>query len=233
MAGPGAALSATPSTGLTSERVRARMVDRVQELGVRDPRVLAAMRCVERHRFVDQALASRAYEDTALPIGFGQTISQPYIVGRCAELALSGTADPKSVAALEVGTGGGYAAAVLSELFGTVFSIERVRALHELARANLRPLRIANLRLAFGDGMLGLPTEAPFGAIVSTAAGDDIPAAWIEQLAPGGVIVAPLGRGTQVLTVLSRSPEGRLVRREHEAVRFVPLLQGTVTAENR
>jgi protein-L-isoaspartate(D-aspartate) O-methyltransferase len=226
-------LSAAPSTGLTSERVRARMVERLRDLGVRDARVLTAMHRVERHRFVDPALASRAYEDTALPLGFGQTISQPYTVARCAELALTGVADPKRAAALEVGTGCGYAAAVLSGLFGTVFSIERVRALHERARANLRPLRIANLRLAFGDGMLGLPSEAPFGAIVSTAAADDIPGAWIEQLAPGGVIVAPLGREAQVLTVLSKTAEGRLVRRESEAVRFVPLLQGTVAADGR
>jgi protein-L-isoaspartate(D-aspartate) O-methyltransferase len=209
------------------------MVERVRELGVRDPRVLAAMRRIERHRFVDQALASRAYEDTALPLGFGQTISQPYVVARCAELALNSAIEPKSSTALEVGTGCGYAAAVLSELFGTVYSIERVRALHEMARVNLRPLRIANLRLAFGDGLLGLASEAPFSAIVSTAAADDIPAAWVEQLVPGGVIVAPLGRNGQVLTVLSKTPEGRLVRREHESVRFVPLLQGTVNVENR
>jgi protein-L-isoaspartate(D-aspartate) O-methyltransferase len=233
MAGTGTALSATPSGGLISERVRARMVERVRELGVRDERVLAAMRRVERHRFVDQALASRAYEDTALPLGFGQTISQPYVVARCAELALSGAIDPKSSTALEVGTGCGYGAAVLSELFGTVYSIERVRALHELARSNLRPLRIANLRLAFGDGMLGLPSEAPFGAIVCTAAADEMPPAWVEQLAPQGVIVAPLGREAQVLTVLSRNPEGRIVRREYEPVRFVPLLQGTVNADSR
>jgi protein-L-isoaspartate(D-aspartate) O-methyltransferase len=228
-----APLSATPSTGLTSERVRARMVERVRELGVRDPRVLQAMRRIERHRFVEAAFASRAYEDTALPLGFGQTISQPYVVARCAELALSGSIDPKTSSVLEVGTGGGYGAAVLSELFGTVFSIERMRALHEMARGNLRPLRIANLRLAFGDGMLGLPSEAPFSAIVSTAAGDDIPPAWVEQLSAGGVIVAPLGRDEQVLTVLSKGPEGRIVRREHQAVRFVPLLQGTVNTENR
>jgi protein-L-isoaspartate(D-aspartate) O-methyltransferase len=233
MAGTGTALSATPSGGLISERVRARMVERVRELGVRDERVLAAMRRVERHRFVDQALASRAYEDTALPLGFGQTISQPYVVARCAELALSGAIDPKSSTALEVGTGCGYGAAVLSELFGTVYSIERVRALHELARSNLRPLRIANLRLAFGDGMLGLPSEAPFGAIVCTAAADEMPPAWVEQLAPQGVMVAPLGREAQVLTVLSRNPEGRIVRREYEPVRFVPLLQGTVNADSR
>jgi protein-L-isoaspartate(D-aspartate) O-methyltransferase len=218
---------------LTSERVRARMVERVRELGVRDPRVLAAMQRIERHCFVDPALASRAYEDTALPLGFGQTISQPYIVARCAELALAAVADPKGASALEVGTGCGYAAAILSELFGTVFSIERLRALHEVARTNLRPLRIPNLRLVFGDGTLGLPSEAPFDAIVSTAASDQIPAAWIEQLAPGGVIVAPLGRELQALTVLSKGPEGRIVRREYEPVRFVPLLQGTVNLDSR
>jgi len=209
------------------------MVERVRELGVRDERVLTAMRRIERHRFVDQALASRAYEDTALPLGFGQTISQPYVVARSAELALSLVADAKASTALEVGTGCGYAAAVLSDLFGTVYSIERVRALHELARANLRPLRIANLRLAFGDGMLGLASEAPFGAIVCTAAADDVPAAWVEQLAPQGVIVVPVGREAQLLTVSSRNPDGRIVRREHLPVRFVPLLQGTVNADSR
>jgi len=233
MAGSEAALSAAASTGLTSERVRARMVERIRELGVRDARVLAAMQRIERHRFVDAALASRAYEDTALPLGFGQTISQPYIVARCAELALSAAPDPKSARVLEIGTGCGYAAAVLSELFGTVFSIERVRALHETARVNLRPLRIANLRLVFGDGALGLPSEAPFAAIVSTAASDEVPAAWVEQLAPDGMIVAPLGRDSQMLTVLSRSPEGRIVRREHEPVRFVPLVQGSVNLDSR
>jgi protein-L-isoaspartate(D-aspartate) O-methyltransferase len=209
------------------------MVDRLRELGVRDPRVLAAMRRIERHRFVDQALASRAYEDTALPLGFGQTISQPYVVARCAELAVAGCSDPKGSRALEVGTGCGYAAAVLSELFGTVFSIERVRSLHDVARNNLRPLRIANLRLAFGDGVLGLVSEAPFGAIVSTAAADRIPDAWIEQLAPGGVIIAPLGGDAQILTVLAKDCDGRLARREHEPVRFVPLLHGTVAASSR
>ena len=233
MAGAGGAVSGAPGGALTSERVRARMVERVQQLGVRDSRVLAAMRCVERHRFVDPALASRAYEDTALPLGFGQTISQPYIVARCAELALAEAADAKSAKVLEIGTGCGYAAAVLSELFGTVYSVERVRALHEVARANLRPLRLANLQLVFGDGMLGLPSEAPFEAIVCTAAGEDVAPAWIEQLAQGGVIVAPLGRETQLLTVLRKNPDGRIVRRQHEPVRFVPLLQGTVTLDNR
>jgi len=228
MARAGAALTTRSGTGLTSERVRARMVERVQRLGVSDSRVLAAMLRIERHRFVDPALASRAYEDTALPIGFGQSISQPYTVARCAELALGGAEDPKRSTVLEVGTGCGYAAAVLSELFGIVYSIERVRPLHEMARENLRPLRIANLRLTFGDGMLGLASEAPFGVIVSTAAADDIPPAWIEQLAPGGVIVAPLGRNAQVLAVVSKDANGRIDRHKHEPVRFVPLLHGTV-----
>jgi protein-L-isoaspartate(D-aspartate) O-methyltransferase len=226
-------LSAAPSTGLTSERVRARMVERVRELGVADARVLGALQRVERHRFVDPALASRAYEDTALPLGFGQTISQPYIVARCAELVLAAGVDPKSARVLEIGTGCGYAAAVLSELVGTVFSIERVKALHEMARATLRPMRIANLRLVFGDGMLALASEAPFDAIVSTAAGEDVPAAWLEQLAPGGAIVAPLGRGVQTLTVICKGPQGELVRTRHEPVRFVPLLPGTQTMDRR
>ncbi len=209
------------------------MAERVRELGVRDARVLAALRRVERHRFVDPALASRAYEDTALPLGFGQFISQPYVVARCAELALSAAAEPKLARVLEVGTGCGYAAAILSELFGTVYSIERVRALHEMARAHLRPLRIANLRLVFGDGMLGLPSEAPFQCVVSTAAGEDVTAAWLEQLAPGGAIIAPLGRALQTLTVVTKSPEGRIARQEHDPVRFVPLLPGTSMIDHR
>lgn len=214
--------------GLASERVRARMVERIRELGVRDPRVLDAMGAVPRHAFLDPALASRAYEDTALPIGHGQTISQPYIVARTAELALERCADPRSAKLLEVGTGCGYAAAVLARLFGTVISIERVRALHELARNNLRPLRISNLRLVFGDGSVGVPSEAPFDAIAAAAAGEDLPPAWVEQLKPGGRIVAPLGGVDQKMTVITKDETGRVNRRTAEAVRFVPLRSGTV-----
>jgi protein-L-isoaspartate(D-aspartate) O-methyltransferase len=214
--------------GLASERVRARMVERIRELGVRDPRVLDAMGAVPRHAFLDPALASRAYEDTALPIGHGQTISQPYIVARTAELALERCADPRSAKLLEVGTGCGYAAAVLAKLFGTVISIERVRALHELARNNLRPLRISNLRLVFGDGSVGVPSEAPFDAIAAAAAGEDLPPAWVEQLKPGGRIVAPLGGVDQKMTVITKDETGRVSRRTTEAVRFVPLRSGTV-----
>src|SRR5512144_1293120 len=177
--------------GLASARVRDRMVERIRELGVRDARVLDAMRQVPRHLFVDEALASRAYEDTALPIGHGQTISQPYIVARIAELALESIADARAARILEIGTGCGYAAAVMAQLFGDVVSIERLRALHDRARENLRPLRLPNLRLVFGDGAQGVPTAAPYDAIVAAAAGDELPPAWIEQLKPGGRIVAP------------------------------------------
>jgi protein-L-isoaspartate(D-aspartate) O-methyltransferase len=196
-------------------------------MGVRDPRVLAALRAVPRHRFVDAALASRAYEDSALPIGHGQTISQPYMVARSAELALQSTADPRAARVLEIGTGCGYAASVLAQLFGTVYSIERIRALHDRARANLRPLRLANLRLIWGDGKLGLPHEAPFDAIIAAAAGDDFPASWVEQLKPQGIVVAPLGQADQRLSVLTRDGQGRAIRRAVEPVRFVPLLAGT------
>jgi protein-L-isoaspartate(D-aspartate) O-methyltransferase len=215
------------NVGLASERVRARMVERVRDLGVRDPRVLDALSAVPRHAFLDPALASRAYEDSALPIGHGQTISQPYIVARTAELALAGCADPRSAKVLEIGTGCGYAAAVLARLFGSVISVERVRALHELARSNLRPLRVANLRLVFGDGTLGVPAEAPFDAIVAAAAGELLPPAWVDQLKPGGRIVAPLGADAQKMTVVTRDASGRVSRRTTEAVRFVPLKGGT------
>lgn len=217
----------TGNAGLASARVRERMVDRVRELGVSDARVLDAMADVPRHAFVDAALASRAYEDDALPIGHGQTISRPYIVARSAELALHGVTDPAKATVLEIGTGCGYAAAVLARLFGTVVSIERVRPLHEQARINLRPLRLANLRLLFGDGTHGSPTGAEHDAIVAAAAGSQIPAAWIAQLRVGGRIVAPVGVDEQRLTVVTRLGEGRVRRQVVEPVRFVPLRTGT------
>jgi protein-L-isoaspartate(D-aspartate) O-methyltransferase len=219
--------TAGANTGLASPRVRERMVERVRELGVTDARVLAAMADVPRHAFVDAALASRAYEDSALPIGHGQTISRPYIVARSAELALAGVADPARATVLEIGTGCGYAAAVLARLFATVVSIERVRPLHELARVKLRPLRIANLRLVFGDGTLGSPDGAEHDAIVAAAAGGEIPAAWIAQVRVGGRIVAPVGVDEQRLTVVVRQADGRLRRHVVEPVRFVPLKTGT------
>ncbi len=214
-------------SGLASARVRDRMVERVRELGVRDARVLEAMRAVPRHLFVDEALASRAYEDTALPIGHGQTISQPYIVARIAELALEGIADPRAARLLEIGTGCGYAAAVMAQLFGDVVSVERLRALHDRARENLRPLRLPNLRLVFGDGAQGVAAGAPYDAIVAAAAGDELPPAWIEQLKPGGRVVAPVGGMQQQLIVATRDANGRVQRTVKQAVRFVPLRGGT------
>jgi len=185
---------------------------------------------VPRHLFVDAALASRAYDDCALPLGHGQTISQPYIVARSAELAIGSMATPRTARVLEIGTGGGYAAAVFAQLFGEVYSIERVRALHERARSNLRPLRLATVRLAYGDGADGLAAEAPFDAIIAAAAGAEIPQAWGEQLAPNGVVVAPLGEENQQLSVLSRDAQGRWICRKIEPVRFVPLLGGVIAA---
>jgi protein-L-isoaspartate(D-aspartate) O-methyltransferase len=212
--------------GLGSARVRERMVERVRELGVRDARVLEALRAVPRHLFVDQALASRAYEDTALPIGHGQTISQPYIVARAAELAIEGIPEPRAARALEIGTGCGYAAAVFAQLFGEVVSVERIRALHDRARENLRPLRLPNVRLVFGDGAQGVAAGAPYDAIVAAAAGDALPAAWIDQLKPSGRIVAPVGGLQQQLVVAVKDAAGRVERRVKEAVRFVPLRGG-------
>jgi len=213
-------------SGLASARVRKRMVELVRELGVRDARVLDAMRAVPRHLFVDEALASRAYEDTALPIGHGQTISQPFIVARTIELAIEGLANPRQARVLEVGTGCGYAAAVLAQVFGEVISIERLRALHDRARENLRPLRLPNVRLVFGDGAHGVPEAAPYDAIVAAAAGDELPAAWVEQLAPGGRIVAPVGQERQQLIVATRGADGRVQKSFKETVRFVPLRGG-------
>jgi protein-L-isoaspartate(D-aspartate) O-methyltransferase len=215
------------SAALASQRVRDKMAERIRQQGVRDPRVLQAMAAVPRHLFVDAALASRAYEDSAMPIGHGQTISRPYIVARCAELLLEAIARPQAATVLEIGTGCGYAAAVLAQLFGTVVSVERLRPLHELARANLRPLRLPNLRLVFGDGSLGVPGQPPFDGIVAAAAGAQLPAAWLQQLCNGGRLVAPLGVAEQRLVVAGKDAAGRISQRTIEAVRFVPLKPGT------
>ena len=223
-----AAMSAATVTnsGLASERVRVRMVDRVRELGVRDARVLAALAAVPRHAFVDAALASRAYDDTALPIGFGQTISQPYIVARCAELALEGVADAATARVLEIGTGCGYAATVFAQVFGKVLSIERIKALHQFARERLRPLRLPNVHLLLGDGTAAYAPEAPYDAIIVAAATADVAPAWLAQLKPNGRIVAPIGDADQRLTVIQRDANGRVSRCNVEPVRFVPLRPG-------
>ena len=207
---------------MTSQRTRARMVERLRGNGIRDERVLGAMAGVPRHLFVEEALASRAYEDTALPIGFSQTISQPFVVARMIESVL--TDKPKNV--LEVGTGCGYQAAVLAQIFPEAYSVERIKALHERARANLLPLRLRNLRLAHGDGHAGLEKAAPFQAIVVAAASRQVPEALLRQLAPGGRMVLPLHEGTgQKLVLYERNGRG-FVESELERVRFVPMETG-------
>ena len=219
--------------GLDSGAVRQRMVEKLAALGIRDAGVLAAMASVERHRFVDSALANQGYEDTSLPIGLGQTISKPSVVARMAELLRNGNA-AKMGRVLEIGTGCGYQAAVLSQLASEVYSIERLRGLHDKARAHLRTLFLPNVHLLFGDGMLGFPTGAPSAGIIAAAGGEAIPPAWIEQLALGGRLVAPVS-GTasgqasaeQVLMVVDKTAQG-LRHTVLEAVHFVPLKSGFV-----
>lgn len=210
--------------GFTSQRTRDRMVTRLREQGIVDEAVLAAMAQVPRHLFVDEALSSRAYEDTALPIGFEQTISQPYVVARMIE-ALRGPEERPLGKVLEVGTGCGYQAAVLAQLAKEVYSIERIQGLHERARTNLRPMRIANLRLAWGDGYQGLAEAAPFDAIIVAAAAPRMPAALLEQLAPGGRLIAPVGTTAQQLQWMERTASG-VIERALDLVHFVPLRAG-------
>jgi protein-L-isoaspartate(D-aspartate) O-methyltransferase len=213
-----------PGIGMTSQRTRGRMVQRLREKGIGDERVLAAMAAVPRHLFVEEALASRAYEDSALPIGFAQTISQPYVVARMIELLLESKNHGK---VLEVGTGCGYQAAVLAQIFDEVYSIERIKGLLERARANLLGLRLKNLRLTHGDGAAGLQAAAPFDAIVVAAAARGIPAALRAQLAPRGRMILPLHApdGGQRLVLVERSGRG-FVEADLDAVRFVPLEAG-------
>jgi protein-L-isoaspartate(D-aspartate) O-methyltransferase len=215
-------LSKARGIGMTSQRTRDRMVARLREEGIGDEAVLAAMAAVPRHIFVEEALASRAYEDTALPIGFEQTISQPFIVARMLEAVRGGK---KLGRVLEVGTGCGYQAALLAQLADEVYSIERIAGLLEKARANLRPLRLKNLRLVHGDGALGLPEAAPFDGIVVAAAASKLPEALLQQLAVGGRMVAPLGAADQALCLIERTRTGTTETRL-DAVRFVPLRSG-------
>lgn len=218
--------SAVSGLGLDSVAVRARMVRKLAEQGVRDARVLDAMGLVERHRFVESALVNQAYEDTSLPIGLGQTISKPNVVARMVEL-LCQDAPGKLGRILEIGTGCGYQAAVLSHVATEVYSIERLRGLHEKARINLRPFRLHNVHLIFGDGMLGYPKGAPYAGIISAAGGDAVPDAWLEQLAVGGRLIAPTitPAGHQALVVILKTAQG-YERQVLEAVHFVPLKSG-------
>jgi protein-L-isoaspartate(D-aspartate) O-methyltransferase len=206
------------------------MVQKLADQGVTDAKVLEAMGVTERHRFVDSALVNQAYEDTSLPIGLGQTISKPNVVARMMALLRQTPglqADGLLGRVLEIGTGCGYQAAVLSHLAREVYSIERLRGLHDKARENLRPLRLPNLHVIFGDGMLGYPKGAPYSAIVAAAGGEDVPQAWLDQLAVGGRIVAPMqtSQGQQALVVIDKTTHG-FQQTLLEPVNFVPLKSG-------
>jgi protein-L-isoaspartate(D-aspartate) O-methyltransferase len=214
---------------MDSSAVRMNMVHKLSQQGISDPLVLSAMRSIERHRFVDSALVNQAYEDTSLPIGLGQTISKPGVVSRMAELLRNG-ASGRLGRVLEIGTGCGYQAAVLSLLADEVYSIERLRGLHDKARDNLRHLRLHNLHLLFGDGMVGYAKGAPYAAIIAAAGGEAVPQAWVDQLAVGGRLVAPVSAGAtsagqQALVVIDKTPQG-LRKTVLEAVHFVPLKSG-------
>lgn len=209
--------------GMTSERTRLRMIERLREKGIKDSDVLAAMAMVPRHLFVSEALAIRAYEDTALPIGFGQTISHPYSVARMIEVLRNGK-DMQRV--LEVGCGCGYQAVVLSKLAREVYSIERIASLLGHARRTIRALRIANIKVQHGDGHIGLAEVAPFDGIVLAAAGAEAPPALLAQLALGGRLVMPRGVGeSQQMVLIERQADG-YHEQVLEMVHFVPLLPG-------
>lgn len=224
-AGRPAAATLVANLGLNSERLRAQMVRRLREQGIDDERVLAAMQAVPRHLFVDQGLASRAYEDAALPIGYGQTISQPWVVAHMLSLMSAGR-NPQRV--LEIGAGCGYQAAVMAQFVREVFAIERVRGLYEQARMNLAQGRVrTRVRLIFGDGMLGLEHHAPFDGIVVAAAGVKIPETLLHQLAVGARLIAPEGTAHQRLILIERTAQTSWQRVELQDVRFVPLRPGT------
>jgi protein-L-isoaspartate(D-aspartate) O-methyltransferase len=209
--------------GMTSQRTRMRMIERLRAQGIRDEVVLSVLGEVPRHLFVDEALASRAYEDIALPLGFGQTISSPYTVARMTELARAGGALNK---VLEIGTGCGYQAAILARLAKEVYSIERVSALLAKARKHLRELRVVNVRLRHTDGHAGMPEVAPFDVIIMTAAATHVPRELMEQLCVGGRMILPISqRGEQRLCMIERSQHG-YVEKKMDAVKFVPLLPG-------
>ena len=206
------------------------MVKKLAEGGVEDEMVLNALLAVERHQFLDSALANQAYEDTSLPIGFGQTISKPNVVARMIELLRQGKnlkITGKLGRVLEIGTGCGYQAALLSHVSQEVYSIERIKGLYERARENVRPMRLGNLHLLFGDGMLGYPKGAPYAAIISAAGGETLPQAWLDQLALGGRLVAPTvtANGQQALMVVDKTDQG-FKQSVLEAVHFVPLKSG-------
>lgn len=208
--------------GMTSQRTRMRLLDRLQAQGITDQTVLDAIGEVPRHLFVDEALAHRAYEDTALPIGFNQTLSQPYIVARMTELALQ---NGKPSRVLELGTGSGYQSAVLSRVAYEVYSIERIKPLLDKARQRLRTLKARNVRCKHGDGFEGWTEFAPFDVILGAAAPETLPENLLTQLAPGGILLLPVGGSSQKLIQVSLTPDG-FEQTIVEDVFFVPMLEG-------
>jgi protein-L-isoaspartate(D-aspartate) O-methyltransferase len=209
--------------GMTSQRTRERLIERLYEEGLSNPRVLEVIRRTPRHLFVDEALAHRAYEDTALPIGHNQTISQPYMVGRMTELLLAAGPLDK---VLEIGTGSGYQTSVLAQLVERVFSVERIQALQERAKERLQELNLRNVVFRWGDGWEGWNALGPYNGIIVTAAAAEVPQALLDQLAPGGRLVIPVGAGAEQQLLLIVRDEQGFTRHVLDDVRFVPLLNG-------
>ena len=207
---------------MTSQRTRERLTQRLMDQGITQFEVLEAIRSVPRHLFVDEALAHRSYEDTALPIGYGQTLSQPYVVARMSELALA-RGRPKKV--LELGSGSGYQTAILASLVDEICAIERIKPLLERARKQLRALRVRNVRLRHGDGLDGWSSEAPFDLILGAAAPERLPTQLLEQLTPGGRLILPVGGERQQLIMVTATAEG-YVEEVIEKVNFVPMVRG-------
>lgn len=213
--------------GMTSQRTRERLIQRLMEQGVTNLRVLDVIRNTPRHLFLDEALAHRAYEDTALPIGYGQTLSQPYIVARMTEILL-GAAGVRLEKVLEVGTGSGYQTTVLAQLVGQVYSVERIKPLQDKARERLRQLGLRNVQLRHADGGFGWPEMGPYDGILSTAAPQVVPDELLAQLAPNGILVIPVGGQEQELHLIIRDGDSeKFVTQKLEPVKFVPLLAGT------
>lgn len=210
---------------MTSQRTRERLIQRLCEEGLSDARVLEVIRRTPRHLFVDEALAHRAYEDTALPIGHNQTISQPFMVARMSELLLANGPLDK---VLEIGTGSGYQTAVLAQLVERVFSVERIQSLQDRARERLAELQLRNVVFRWGDGWQGWPALAPYNGIIVTAAASEVPQALLDQLAPGGRLVLPVGSGDEQQLVLIVNEGSHFSRQLLDPVRFVPLLGGAV-----
>lgn len=211
--------------GMTSRRTRDRLIARLREQGIQNEAVLDVVRETPRHIFIDEALSHRAYEDTALPIGFNQTISQPYIVARMTELLLK---EGPLQRVLEVGTGSGYQTAILAQLVGQVFSVERIRPLQEKARSRLQLLQLRNVQLMHTDGGMGWPGKAPFDGILAACAPEQVPQELLKQLAVGGRLVIPVGGMSQQLKLIKKVSEDSFSTQVVEGVKFVPLLSGTI-----